>query len=76
LEFLSILKPTRLGMLTESPTEEEDGVLSGHAAYVEDLAKRGVVEFAGRTRNADETTFGLVVFHAAPLRGTGCGLPG
>ena len=64
MEFIYILKPTRLAMLTDSPTDEESSVLSRHAAYVEGLARRGVVELAGRTRTADESTFGLVIFRA------------
>ena len=64
LEFLYTVKPTRLAMVTEGPTEEESAVLAQHAAYLGGLAERGVVEFAGRTTNGDETTFGLVVFEA------------
>jgi len=64
MEFLYMLRPTRLAMLTDGPTDAEAAVLSRHAAYVEGLAKRGVVEFGGRTQTADESTFGLVVFHA------------
>jgi uncharacterized protein YciI len=64
LEFLYTIKPTRPAMLTEGPTDEESVILSEHAAYVERLAERGVVELAGRTRNTDETAFGIVVFQA------------
>lgn len=63
-EFLYILKASRLGMLTGGPTETESAVLSRHAAYIQDLAGRGVVELAGRTQTADESTFGLVIFRA------------
>lgn len=59
-----MLKPTRLAMLTDGPTGEESSVLSQHAAYIEELAGRGVVELAGRTQTADESTFGLVIFRA------------
>lgn len=64
MEFVYVLKPSRLSMLTEGATEEESRVLSKHAQYMDGLAKKGVVEFAGRTQNEDESTFGLVVFHA------------
>jgi len=64
LEFLYTIRPTRLAMLSEGPTDEESAVLSRHASYVERLAQQGVVELAGRTQNADETAFGLVIFHA------------
>ncbi len=64
LEFIYIVKPTRLAMLSEGPTEKESAILSQHAAYVKELSMQGVVELAGRTQNADETTFGLVIFKA------------
>jgi uncharacterized protein YciI len=51
-------------MLSEGPTDEESAILSQHATYVEQLTRQGVVELAGRTQNADETAFGLVVFRA------------
>ncbi len=64
MEYLYTLKPTRLAMLTDGPTSDESEVLSRHAAYLERLAARGVVELAGRTQTADEYTFGIVVFRA------------
>jgi len=63
-EFIYTVKPTRVAMLSDGPTEKESTILSQHAAYVEGLAKQGVLELAGRTQNADETTFGLVIFRA------------
>lgn len=63
-EFLYVLKPTRLGMVTDGPTDAEGEVLSRHAAYLSDLAKRSIVQFAGRTQTEDEHTMGLVVFRA------------
>jgi uncharacterized protein YciI len=64
MEFLYVIRPTRPAMLTDGPTEAESEILTRHARYVEDLAARGVVELAGRTQNADETAFGIVIFHA------------
>jgi len=64
MEFLYVLKIARLDLLRSGPTEEEATVLSQHAAYVDRLAREGVVELAGRTQNADESTFGLVIFRA------------
>lgn len=63
-EFLYTVRPTRPTMLIDGPTDEETSILTRHAEYVERLAAEGVVELAGRTQNADETAFGLVVFRA------------
>jgi uncharacterized protein YciI len=64
LEFLYRIRPTRLGMLTDGPTEREAEVVQRHASYVQALADRGVVELAGRTQDANEHSFGLVIFRA------------
>ena len=63
-QFLYTLKPARLGMVTDGPTAEESEVLTRHAAYLRGLAEEGTVVLFGRTQNADETTFGLVIFEA------------
>ncbi|MHC4846534.1 MAG: YciI family protein [Planctomycetota bacterium] len=64
MEFLYTVKPTRLAMLTDGPTKDEAAVLKQHGAYIGGLAEQGVVELAGRTQTADESTFGIVVLHA------------
>ena len=64
-QFLYRLQPTRLGMLTEGPTEREVSIVSEHFEYLQKLVAEGVVFMAGRTLNADERTFGIVVFAAA-----------
>ena len=63
-QFLYQLRPTRPGMVTDGPTEEELAVLDRHSAYLEDLAKRQIVLLAGRTQNPDPSTFGIVIFLA------------
>jgi len=63
-EFLYMVQAKRPQLITEGPTPEEVEILERHSAYLEDLAKRGVVELAGRTQNTDATSFGIVVFRA------------
>ena len=63
-EWLYYLKPTRLEMLTEDPTPEEDEIVSRHFAYLSDLAEKGLMILFGRTQTADESTFGIVIFEA------------
>jgi uncharacterized protein YciI len=63
-QFLYLLKPTRLGMLTGGPTPEEADTVSRHFAYLSDLTDKGVMILMGRTQNNDETTFGICIFEA------------
>jgi uncharacterized protein len=63
-QFIYCIKPTRLAMLTDGPTEDEAAVIAEHFAYLERLVAQDVVLMAGRTMNADEHTFGIVVFVA------------
>ena len=63
-QFIYVLKPTRLGMLTEGPTPQEVETVSRHFAYFKDLTEKGVMILMGRTQNKDETTFGIAVFEA------------
>ncbi len=63
-EFLYRIKPIRLAMLTEGPTEREAEIVSEHFSHLERLVAEGTVLMAGRTLNADEHTFGIVVFLA------------
>ena len=64
-QFLYRLQPTRLGMLTDGPTEQEAHVVGEHFAYLSRLTDEGTVLMAGRTLNADERTFGIAVLVAA-----------
>jgi uncharacterized protein YciI len=63
-EYLYLLRPTRLAMLTEGPTEQEQTLVGQHFNYLKELTERGVVVLMGRTQNNDETTFGIVIFRA------------
>lgn len=49
-------------MLTEGPTPEE--AVGEHFAYLQRLLAEGVVILAGRTLNADESSYGIVIFEA------------
>jgi uncharacterized protein len=63
-QFLYRIQPTRVGMLTEGPTGREASIVNEHFEYLQKLVAEGVVFTAGRTLNADERTFGIVVFEA------------
>jgi uncharacterized protein YciI len=63
-QFMYVLKPTRLGMLTEGSTPEERDTVSRHFAYFKDLTEKGVMILMGRTQNSDESTFGIAIFEA------------
>ena len=63
-EYLYKIQPTRLEMLTQGPTPEEAAIVAQHFAYLKGLAEQGVVVLAGRTLNADESAFGIVIFKA------------
>jgi uncharacterized protein len=63
-QFLYRIQPTRLGMITEGPSEHESNVVGEHFAYLQTLVSEGIVLMAGRTLNADERTFGIVVLLA------------
>ncbi|HXD10366.1 MAG TPA: YciI family protein [Anaerolineales bacterium] len=62
-QFIYVLKPTRLEMLTEATPEEVETV-SRHFAYFQDLTAKGVMILMGRTQNNDESTFGIAIFEA------------
>jgi uncharacterized protein YciI len=63
-QWLYVLKPTRIGMLTEGQTPEESETVSRHFAHLQELTKQGVMILVGRTQNADENTIGLAIFEA------------
>ena len=63
-EWIYVLKVTRLEMLTESATPEEDTIVSQHFSYLKDLTEKGVMILMGRTQTADESTFGIAIFEA------------
>jgi uncharacterized protein YciI len=61
--WIYVLKPVRLGMLTDS-TAEEDGIVTEHFLRLKKLAEEGVALFVGRTTEEDERSFGIVVLEA------------
>jgi len=64
MEFLAILRPTRLEMLTVGPTDAERDAIGRHFAYLKSLTEEGVVVLAGRTMENDATTIGIYVLRA------------
>jgi uncharacterized protein YciI len=63
--YLCLLRPARLGMVTEGPTAREAEIVSRHAVYLRSLAERDAVLLFGRTsRPGDERTFGIVLLRA------------
>ena len=63
-QFLYQLKLTKPSILAEAPSAEESKILGRHVAYLDDLAKRGIVLLAGRTQITDSRAFGIVIFIA------------
>ena len=63
-EYLYRIKPTRLEMLTEGPSEREAEIVGQHFSHLQQLVAHGTVLMAGRTLNSDEHSFGIVVFLA------------
>jgi uncharacterized protein YciI len=64
-QWIYVLKPARLEMLTGGSTPEEDLIVGRHFAYLQDLTEKGVMILMGRTENDDETTFGIAIFEAS-----------
>jgi uncharacterized protein len=60
-QYLYTIRPTRLQMLTDGRTPEEDDIVSDHFDYLKGLAADGVVLLAGRTQENDDSTFGIVL---------------
>ena len=65
--FLYTLHPSRLAMLTEGATPDEQALATQHWSYSQELLTRGAVIFAGRTLNRDPSTFAFVIVRAASL---------
>jgi len=66
-QFITILRPTRIQMITDRPSEFEEKTVSLHFNYLKDLVNKGIVHLAGLTQTHDETTFGIVIFFAADI---------
>jgi uncharacterized protein YciI len=63
-EFVYMLKPVRLEMLTDEHTPEEDQIISEHVDYLKKITENGTLILAGRTLNRDSSGFGIVIFNA------------
>jgi len=63
--YLYTLHPTRLAMLSEGATPEEQAIAGRHWLYSQELLKRGTIVFAGRTIARDANSFAMVVVRAA-----------
>jgi len=62
--FLYTLHPTRLEMMTGGATPEEQTVAARHWIYSQELLKRGIIVFAGRTLNRDASSFASCIIRA------------
>lgn len=62
--FLYVLRPNRLEILTEGPTDEETRTLERHVQYLQELLASDVVTLFGRTQTTTPDTMGLVILHA------------
>lgn len=62
--YLVILRPTRLGMLQDGPTPEEQRIVGEHFAYCSALVARGEMLLAGRSLGDPEQVIGIAIFHA------------
>lgn len=63
-QFLYRLQPTRVAMLSEGMTPQEEDTVGQHFAYLQEQVEKGVVLMAGRTLTDDADTFGIVVYQA------------
>ena len=63
-QFLYQVRPTRVEMLCEGPTEREAKITEEHFKYLECLVEEGTVLMCGRTLVPDKNAFGIVVFEA------------
>lgn len=63
--FLYVLRPVRPGMVVEGPDDREAEILERHFDYLQRQSAAGVVVLAGRTRDPEPSTFGIVVLQAA-----------
>lgn len=62
--YLYRIRPTRVAMLTEGPTDEEGRAIDDHFSYLQALTKIGTVLLAGRTQTTGPESFGIVIFRA------------
>jgi len=63
-EYLYVIKPSRIEMLSGALTPEEDTAIEAHYKYLKDLAKKGILILSGQTQLTDEKSFGIVIFRS------------
>ena len=63
-QYVYVIKPTCLEMLTSGPTPDEEEIVGQHFAYLQALTDDGVVILAGRTQTSDHNSFGIVILNA------------
>ena len=51
-------------MLPKGATENEKKIVGEHFDYLKQLTNNGTVILAGRTKNTDTSSFGIVIFQA------------
>jgi uncharacterized protein YciI len=62
--WLNTLRPTRLEMLTDGPTEREQRIVGEHFDYWQALVAKGDALLVGRTQDTGAHTVGISVFEA------------
>lgn len=62
--WLIVLRPTRIGMLTEGPTEREAAVVDAHFEHVRGHCDAGRILLAGRTQTGDANSMGIAILPA------------
>lgn len=63
-QFLCTLRPTRLAMVTDGPTDAEARTIERHFAYLSRLADDGILLLAGRTLDDNDQTHGIAILTA------------
>ena len=62
--YIYVLRPVRVGMVTEEPTPDETATIQDHFNHLQDLGRQGRVLLFGRTADDEPGVFGIVVFNA------------
>jgi len=60
--YIDKIQPTRPGMLSEGPTEQENQAVGEHFASLQRTAGQEQLFMAGRTLVTDDRSFGIAVF--------------
>ncbi|MBE0691160.1 MAG: hypothetical protein IH587_13655 [Anaerolineae bacterium] len=63
-QYLYLLRPARLEMLTDGGTPDEVRIVGEHFNHLQAQIEAGVAILLGRTQNDDASTFGIVIFNA------------